>query len=58
MREFRRQTDDVRGMVEREFYKMDQEVFAEEQAQAKRIEPPAPSRAPGRAAPRPAPRAS
>jgi sec-independent protein translocase protein TatB len=42
VREFRRQTDDVRGLVEREFYKMDQEVFAEEQAQAKRIEPPAP----------------
>jgi len=41
VREFRRQTDDVRGMVEREFYKMDQEVFAEEQPQAKRIEPPA-----------------
>jgi sec-independent protein translocase protein TatB len=43
MREFRRQTDDVRGMVEREFYKMDQEVFAEEQAQPKRIEAPAPA---------------
>src|SRR5260370_38140394 len=43
MREFRRQTDDVRGMVEREFYKMDQEVFAEEQAQPKRIEPPVPA---------------
>jgi sec-independent protein translocase protein TatB len=41
VREFRRQTDDVRGMVEREFYKMDQEVFAEEQA--KRIEAPAPT---------------
>jgi sec-independent protein translocase protein TatB len=41
MREFRRQTDDVRGLVEREFYKMDQEVFAEDQA--KRIEPPAPA---------------
>src|SRR5262249_59916124 len=41
VREFRRQTDDVRGMVEREFYKMDQEVFAEDQAQTKRIEPPA-----------------
>lgn len=41
MREFRRQTDDVRGLVEREFYKMDQEVFAEEQA--KRIEAPAPT---------------
>jgi len=38
VREFRRQTDDVRGMVEREFYKMDQEVFSEEQT--KRIEPP------------------
>jgi sec-independent protein translocase protein TatB len=44
VREFRRQTDDVRGMVEREFYKMDQEVFSEEQAaQAKRIEPPSPA---------------
>jgi sec-independent protein translocase protein TatB len=43
VREFRRQTDDVRGMVEREFYKMDQEVFAGEQGQAKRIEPPASS---------------
>src|SRR5262249_21408658 len=38
MREFRRQTDDVRGLVEREFYKMDQEVFAEDSV--KRIEPP------------------
>ena len=46
VREFRRQTDDVRGLVEREFYKMDQEVFAEEQAQAKRIEPPDTGRAP------------
>ncbi|MGQ0507182.1 MAG: Sec-independent protein translocase subunit TatA/TatB [Myxococcaceae bacterium] len=26
MREFRRQTDDVRSMVEREFYKMDNEI--------------------------------
>jgi sec-independent protein translocase protein TatB len=43
VREFRRQTDDVRGMVEREFYKMDQEVFTEQQAQTKRIEPPAPA---------------
>ena len=41
VREFRRQTDDVRGMVEREFYKMDQEVFAEDQA--KRIEAPPPA---------------
>jgi sec-independent protein translocase protein TatB len=38
MREFRRQTEDVRGMVEREFYKMDQEVFAE--TPPERIEPP------------------
>lgn len=43
VREFRRQTDDVRGLVEREFYKMDQEVFTEDPAQAKRIEPPAPA---------------
>jgi len=55
MREFRKQTDDVRGMVEREFYKMDQEVFAEEQAQAKRIEPPAPVDPPPPAAPEPLP---
>src|SRR5262245_29737833 len=26
LREFRRQTDDVRGMVEREFYQMDQDI--------------------------------
>jgi sec-independent protein translocase protein TatB len=26
LREFRRQTDEVRGVMEREFYKMDQEV--------------------------------
>ena len=26
MREFRRQTDEVRGVVEREFYKMDQDI--------------------------------
>lgn len=26
LREFRRQTDEVRGVVEREFYKMDQEI--------------------------------
>lgn len=30
MREFRRQTDEVRGVVEREFYKMDQEVSIKE----------------------------
>ena len=29
IREFRRQTDEVRGVVEREFYKMDQEVEAQ-----------------------------
>lgn len=28
MREFRRQTDDVRNVVEREFYRMDQELEA------------------------------
>ncbi|HXX30993.1 MAG TPA: twin-arginine translocase TatA/TatE family subunit [Myxococcaceae bacterium] len=28
-REFRRQTDEVRGMVEREFYRMDQDVLGE-----------------------------
>lgn len=28
-REFRKHTDDVRGMVEREFYKMDQDVLHE-----------------------------
>src|SRR5207244_3834710 len=31
MREFRRQTDEVRSVVEKEFYKMDQEVVAEAQ---------------------------
>jgi sec-independent protein translocase protein TatB len=35
-REFRKQTDDVRSMVEREFYKMDQDVLEE----AKKKEPP------------------
>lgn len=29
MREFRRQTDEVRGVVEREFYRMDQEIQAD-----------------------------
>jgi sec-independent protein translocase protein TatB len=38
MREFRRQTDEVRGIVEREFYKMDQELPTDE--------PPPPSAAP------------
>src|SRR5262249_61483720 len=44
MREFRRQTDEVRGMVEREFYQMDQDV-KEELPKAKNtvpsIKPPA-----------------
>jgi len=54
VREFRRQTDDVRGMVEREFYKMDQEVFSEDQA--KRIEAPPPTEpaTPSTASPEPA----
>lgn len=30
MREFRRQTDEVRGVVEREFYKMDHELSIKE----------------------------
>jgi sec-independent protein translocase protein TatB len=29
MREFRRQTDEVRGVVEREFYQLDQDISAE-----------------------------
>ena len=29
MREFRRQTDEVRGVVEREFYRMDQDIAAD-----------------------------
>lgn len=29
LREFRKHTDDVRGMVEREFYRMDQDVLQE-----------------------------
>ncbi len=29
MREFRRQTEEVRGVVEREFYRMDQDVTSE-----------------------------
>lgn len=33
VREFRRQTDEVRGVVEREFYKMDQDVQREETRQ-------------------------
>jgi sec-independent protein translocase protein TatB len=36
LREFRKHTDDVRGMVEREFYKMDQDVLQD----ASKKEPP------------------
>ena len=35
MREFRRQTDEVRGVVEREFYKMDAELQKEPQIQVR-----------------------
>jgi sec-independent protein translocase protein TatB len=42
MREFRRQTDEVRGVVEREFYKMDQEINA-----AAPVPPVVPQPAPG-----------
>jgi sec-independent protein translocase protein TatB len=41
MRDFRRQTDDVRNMVEREFYKMDQQLEQKEQIGAG-VQPPAP----------------
>lgn len=34
MREFRRQTDEVRNVVEREFYKLDQEVSIHESVEA------------------------
>ena len=44
MREFRRQTDEVRGTLEREFYKMDQEIAREE-----------PPRRMGASAPKPPP---
>jgi sec-independent protein translocase protein TatB len=52
MREFRRQTDDVRVLVEREFYKMD-----EEELRAPPAQPPAPLSSPdvARAAAVPAP---
>lgn len=49
MREFRRQTDDVRTMVEREFYRMDQEVMDE------RLPPPPPPIPAGKVAPPPTP---
>src|SRR5580765_5722308 len=44
LREFRRQTDDVRNVVEREFYRMDNDINA-----------PAPQPAPGELALTPAP---
>jgi sec-independent protein translocase protein TatB len=34
MREFRKHTDDVRGMVEREFYRMDQDVLQDAKKEA------------------------
>jgi sec-independent protein translocase protein TatB len=40
MRDFRRQTDDVRNMVEREFYKMDQQLEQQEKVGAG-AQPPA-----------------
>lgn len=50
MREFRRQTDEVRGVVEREFYKMDQEL---PHAAPPRIAPAPDSLAVSHAAPAP-----
>jgi sec-independent protein translocase protein TatB len=49
LREFRRQTDDVRTMVEREFYRMDQEVLDE------RLPPPPPPIPAGKVASLPVP---
>jgi sec-independent protein translocase protein TatB len=43
VREFRRQTDDVRTVVEREFYKMDEEFQREPQH---RVHPPTPAALP------------
>jgi sec-independent protein translocase protein TatB len=43
VREFRRQTDEVRTVVEREFYKMDQEVLDE---QRPKLPPPIPAAMP------------
>ncbi len=41
MREFRRQTDDIRNTVEREFYKMDQDLSINESPEAPLIRPAA-----------------
>jgi sec-independent protein translocase protein TatB len=43
VREFRRQTDEVRTVVEREFYKMDQEMMDEPRPQ---VHPPTPAALP------------
>jgi sec-independent protein translocase protein TatB len=43
MREFRRQTDEVRTVVEREFYKMDQELIDEPRP---KVPPPIPAALP------------
>jgi sec-independent protein translocase protein TatB len=43
VREFRRQTDEVRTVVEREFYKMDQELIDEPRPQ---VHPPTPAALP------------
>ncbi|HET9449361.1 MAG TPA: Sec-independent protein translocase protein TatB, partial [Aggregicoccus sp.] len=43
MREFRRQTDEVRGTLEREFYRMDQEIAREEPPPRMGATPPPPA---------------
>ncbi|HMK73521.1 MAG TPA: twin-arginine translocase TatA/TatE family subunit [Myxococcaceae bacterium] len=43
-REFRKQTDEVRGMVEREFYRMDQDVLKDVTKPEANPEPPSRSR--------------
>jgi len=43
-REFRKQTDEVRGMVEREFYRMDQDVLGEGGKPEAAPQPPSRSR--------------
>lgn len=46
MREFRRQTDEVRGTLEREFYRMDQEIAREEPPPRMGATPPPPESPP------------
>jgi sec-independent protein translocase protein TatB len=41
VREFRRQTDDVKGLVEREFYQMDQEIRTATSIEARGLPAPA-----------------